>query len=286
MAGLLKFAGSSEDYLSSKFVIFGAPFDSTTSFRSGQRFGPNRIREASSTLERFIYERKMNVKEAGLHDMGDLESTVNPEKMKGEVAEAVRKLLKDRKFPIMLGGEHSVTIGASESLHAVDASVLFLDAHSDFRTSLLGEKLSHGTVARHTVETLGLERVGAIGLRAISQEEYQDQLFPGYNFFTSEDVRRAGVREILDRLMKKMKSKRIYLSLDLDVIDPAFAPGVSTPEPFGLDSFQIKELINIIGNRLIGADIVELDPPYDNGNTAILAARFVQEILASASCKE
>lgn len=282
MAGLLKFAGSSDDYSSSKFVIFGAPFDSTTSFRSGQRFAPNRIREASSTLERYVYERKANFKELGVFDSGDLEMTVNPKKIKSLVSEAFKKLMDDDKFPILFGGEHSVSIGIGANLEKRDISVLFLDAHPDFRDSLLGEKLSHGSTARRTVDALGVDRVGAIGLRAISKEEYNDPLFSKYNFFTTEEVRRNGVKSVLNRLLKKLKSKNVYLSLDLDVMDPAFAAGVATPEPFGLDPFQIKEIINVLGNRLKGADIVELDPPYDNGNTAILAARFVQEIISSS----
>ncbi|MEM0134759.1 MAG: agmatinase [Thermoplasmatales archaeon] len=283
MSGVLKFAGSSGDYSSSRFVVYGAPFDSTTSFRSGQRFAPNRIREASSTLERFVFERQFNLKEMGLFDRGDLESTVSPEVMENEVSRNFKELFNDGKYPIMLGGEHSVSIGISENLEDENVSVLFLDAHPDFRDSLLGERLSHGSVARRTVDVLGIERVGAIGLRAISKEEYQDPLFSKYNFFTTDEVRRYGTKAIVDKVLTKLKSKNIYLSLDLDVMDPAYAPGVATPEPFGLDPFQIKEIINLLGKRLIGADIVELSPPYDNGNTAVLAARFVQEIISSNS---
>lgn len=283
MSGLLKFAGSSDDYASSRYVIFGAPFDSTTSFRSGQRFAPNRIREASSTLERFVYERKMALKESGIFDEGDLGATVQPKKIKEEVSGTFGRLIEDGKFPIMLGGEHSVTIGIGERLKNMDVAMIFLDAHPDFRDSLLGEKLSHGSVARRNVDALGIKRVGAIGLRAISREEYQDPIFSKYNFFSTEDVRRLGAKETVKRLLKNLSQKRIYLSLDLDVMDPAFAPGVATPEPFGLDPFQVKEIIDLLGKRMIGADIVELDPPYDNGNTAVLAARLVQEIIASSN---
>ncbi|MEM3192505.1 MAG: agmatinase [Candidatus Parvarchaeota archaeon] len=286
MSGALKFAGSSGDYSLSRFVIYGAPFDSTTSFRSGQRFAPNRIREASSTLERFVFEWQFNLKEMGLFDRGDLESTVSPEVMKNEVSRTFKELFNDGKYPIMLGGEHSVSIGISENLEDENVSVLFLDAHPDFRDSLLGERLSHGSVARRTVDVLGIERVGAIGLRAISKEEYQDPLFSKYNFFTTDEVRRYGTKAIVDKVLTKLKFKNIYLSLDLDVMDPAYAPGVATPEPFGLDPFQIKEIINLLGKRLIGADIVELSPPYDNGNTAVLAARFVQEIISSSSTSQ
>ncbi len=281
MTGLLRFSGSSSDYSSSKFVIFGAPFDSTTSFRSGQRFGPNRIREASSTLERFVYTNQTNFKEIGVYDMGDVELTVSPDKMIEHVHEATRKILSDGKFPIMLGGEHSVSIGASLALREFDGSILFLDAHPDFRDSLLGERLSHGSVAKRSIENLSLEKVAAIGLRSISMEEFHDPTFKRYNMFTTDDVRREGVEKIVEKSLTKLNSDKIYLSLDLDIIDPAFAPGVATPEPFGLDPFQIREIIKLIGKKLVGADIVEIDPPYDNGNTAILAARFVQEIISS-----
>jgi agmatinase len=281
VSGILKFAGSSNDYGSSQFVIYGAPFDSTTSFRSGQRFAPNRIREASSTLERFVFERKFNIKEMGLFDKGDLESTVSPKKIREEVSKNFKELVNDGKYPIMLGGEHSVSIGVGEAINDENVSVLFMDAHPDFRDSLLGERFSHGSVARRVIDVLGIERVGAIGLRAISREEYQDPLFSKYNFYTTEEVRRYGTKTVVDRFSKKLKSKKIYLSLDLDVMDPAYAPGVATPEPFGLDPFQIKEIINLLGDRMIGADIVELSPPYDNGNTAVLAARLIQEIISS-----
>jgi agmatinase len=285
VSGLLKFAASSDDYLTSKFVIYGAPFDSTTSFRSGQRFAPNRIREASSTLERFVYERKVTIKELNIYDMGDLGLTVNPRKIKIEVSKTFQKLTEDGKFPIMLGGEHSVTTGISENLKDKDVCMIFLDAHPDFRDSLLGERLSHGSVARRSAEALGIGKVGAIGLRAISKEEYQDSMFSHYNFFTTEEVRNIGAKETVNGLLKKLNANKVYLSLDLDIMDPSYAPGVATPEPFGLDPFQVKEIINLLGNRLIGADVVELDPPYDNGNTAVLAARLVQEIISSSHFK-
>ncbi len=281
MAGTLKFAGSSADFLSAKFVIFGVPFDSTTSFRSGQRFAPNRIREASATLERFIYGNNVNIKEAKVHDIGDLGSTVLPKVMVDNVSEMVNKIITENKFPIMLGGEHSVTIGVGDAIKKKDVAVLFLDAHPDFRDKLLDQKLSHGSVAKRMVEKIGIERAGAIGIRSVSFEEDSDPLFKKYAYYTTDQVREKGVRATLQEFLRKIRSRKVYLSLDLDVMDPAFAPGVSTPEPFGIDPFQVKEIIHLIGKRMVGADIVELDPPYDNGNTAILAARFVQEIIAS-----
>jgi agmatinase len=283
MSGTLKFAGSSNNYSSARFVIFGAPFDSTTSFRSGQRFAPNRIREASSTLERFVYDNKVNIKEKNVYDAGDLMATVVPKIMINNVSSMLNNIMGEFKIPIMLGGEHSVTIGIADVIKKMDASILFLDAHPDFRDELLDQRLSHGSVARRVVEKVGIEKVSALGIRAISLEENNDSLFKEYTFYTTDQVREKGVKNIVGSLLKKQGKSKIYLSLDLDVMDPAFAPGVATPEPFGLDPFQIREIIHLIGKRIIGADIVELDPPYDNGNTAVLAARFVQDIIASVA---
>lgn len=281
MAGRLKFSGSQEDYDSSKYAILGVPFDSTTSFRSGQRFAPNRIREASDTLERYIYDLQINLKEARIFDAGDTSMTVSPEEMVKNVEREVSRLIRSSKFPILLGGEHTITIGTLNVLRENDYDIIFLDAHPDFRDSLLGMNISHGTVAKHAVNTLGIENVSAMGLRSISLEEKSDPMFSRYRYITSDELNDKGEDSFIKELFEHLSGRKLYLSIDLDVMDPSIAPGVATPEPFGISSFTVRRIIRKLSPHLIGADIVEYDPPYDNGNTGILAARLVQEIIGA-----
>jgi len=271
----LKFADANSSFNDAKFVIFGVPFDSTSSFRSGSRFAPNRIREASYNFETYLMEQDVDLIDIPFHDAGNLDEYGNVDEMTGAVEDAVKKILP--KFPILIGGEHSLTIGAVKTLKNV--SVVFIDAHLDFREEYLGIKNSHACVSRRVSEIVGIENVFSIGVRSFSREEKNDAEKLGLKYVSSFDVKEKGIENIIRNLNLK---KKIYLSLDMDGVDPAFAPGVGNPEPFGLTPNDVVKCIKILSDRLVGFDVAEVCPPYDNGNTSLLGARIIRDLIGCA----
>ncbi len=279
---LLNFADATEDYESSRFVIFSVPFDSTSSFRHGSKFAPDEIRKASYNLESYLVEHDFDIGTVAIHDFGHIIS-MDEDAGVEDVISAVKfyagKFFSEGKFPIMLGGEHSLTAGIANALPS-DAGIIFIDAHTDFRSEYLGTKWSHAAWARRAFEALN-GKVFALGVRSVSKEEVEAAKELGYGYLTSYQIMELGVENAVKLACEKIGTDRIYLSIDIDGISAEFAPGTGTPEFFGLSPLQVKKIINILGSKLIGADIVEVNPEYDNGNTAILAARLVQELIAS-----
>lgn len=273
MPSNLKFCDSSEDYDSSKYVLFGVPFDATVSFRPGEKLAPNRIRESSYNIESYSLFHDYNVKDAGIFDLGDISDYHDPQGMLDEVYGIVDQITTDKKFPIMIGGEHSISTGA---LRKIKSKVIFIDAHTDFRDSYMGEKYSHASVARRVSEIIGKENILSIGIRSVSPEEKEEG--------TQDYISSYEVRNNYDVALEKIKNFAdgpIYFSIDFDGFDPSFAPGVGTPEPFGIDPYIVLDIMKIIRKRIVGLDIVEISPIYDNGNTTMLAARIIQEVIAS-----
>jgi agmatinase len=272
MSSLLKFCDSSDNYDSSRYVIFGVPFDATVSFRPGEKLAPNEIRKASYNMESYSLYSGVDLKNSGIYDLGDLDEHKRSEDMLEEVFSVVDKIVSDNKFPIMLGGEHSITYGA---IKRVRSKVIFIDAHSDFRDSYLGEKYSHACVARRVSELIGRDNIVSIGVRSVSPEEIE---IGTQRFFTSFDVNED--KNEVKEFLRSFADSSVYLSIDFDGFDPAFAPGVGTPEPFGLNPMIIMDVLRSVGDKLVGLDLTEITPLYDNGNTAILAARMVQEVVS------
>ncbi len=273
MPSNLKFCDSSESYELSKYVLFGVPFDATVSFRPGEKLAPNRIRESSYNIESYSLFHNVNTKDAGVYDLGDISEYHDPEEMLEEVYGIVDQIISDKKFPIMIGGEHSISTGAVKKLKG---KVLFIDAHTDYRDSYMGEKYSHASVARRISEIIGKENILSVGIRSVSPEEIKDGT---QNFISSYEVR-ANYEAALKKI-KEFADGPVYFSIDFDGFDPSYAPGVGTPEPFGIDPYIVFDIMKIIRKKITGLDIVEISPPYDNGNTTMLAARIIQEVIAS-----
>lgn len=271
----LKFADANSSFNDAKFVILGVPFDATSSFRSGSRFAPNRIREASYNFETYLIEHDIDLTDVPFHDAGNLDEYGNVNEMIDGVEDAVKKILS--KFPILIGGEHSLTMGAVKTFR--DVSVVFIDAHLDFRNEYLGIKNSHACVSRRVSEIVGVENVFSIGVRSFSREEKNDTEKMGLKYFSSFEVKENGIENIIRNLNLK---KKIYLSLDMDGVDPSFAPGVGNPEPFGITPADVVKCIKILSDRLVGFDIVEVCPNYDNGNTSLLGARIIRDLIGCA----
>lgn len=257
--------------------VLGVPFDATSSYRSGSRFGPNAIREAFLNIE--VYSKKLGIdlEQEGLEDLGNLKFTSSVEEMLGSLAKVVREAMSDGSTVAILGGEHTLTYASYTSLPS-DTTLLVFDAHLDLRDEYANLKLSHTTFLRRLVERRGAESIVHVGARAASSEEWNVMQKIGLKTVLTEDVISS---DSINRLRELLTgSSSIYVSIDLDVLDPAYAPAVSNPEPAGITTHKLLELLySLKGIKLVGFDIVELSPIYDNGTTAMVAAKLLSELL-------
>lgn len=259
-------------------MVFGAPYDGTSSFRKGSRFAPDSVRLAYDNLESFDPRYGVDYGEAAICDLGDLIELQSVDEMVESVSKVTSHIFSRGKLPIMLGGEHSITVGAVRS--AGNCGMIIIDAHSDFRDSYHGSKLNHACVTRRCLELLGPGRIVSIGTRSISREEFESPEFNDVRFIRAEDVRKQGVQKFFAEI-RKIAGDRIYFSIDMDGIDPAFAPAVGTPEPYGLSDCDVRDLLREFSKNVIGLDITEFSPQYDNGNTAMLASKLIQDFIGS-----
>lgn len=278
--GLSKgFGGFSKDFSDADFVLFGVPFDSTSSYRPGSRFGPRAIREVSANLETWSWRTGIDFEDVRLHDLGDL-AVVHGDSAETirRIGETVEDLVGSRKIPVMIGGEHTVTLGAVRALR--DVTVVTFDAHFDLRDEYLSNRLSHACVMRRSSEEVGAGNVILVGPRATYKEEVDFVKKKGINYVSSLEIMRSGPKAAASWLREKLGSaKKVYISIDIDVLDPAFAPGVGNPEPEGISTTALLDILNdAVDERLVGFDVVEVSPPYDNGSTAAVGSKLVFEI--------
>lgn len=277
------FGGFDEPYERAKVVFMGVPLDVTSSYRSGMKFAPARIREASMNLETYLMSAELDVfEEIGISDIGDIVLVPTDLKASGErIERATKKLLDEAKVPAILGGEHTLTYWSSKVLK--DIFLVQIDAHRDLRDEYMGDKLCHATVMRRVLDFLPHERLIQLGVRSCSKEEAEFAESTKIQAYTSEQVL-DDLRGIASEVRKKVSGASVYLSLDLDVLDPAFAPGVSTPEPGGISTLDLLKIVRELGRMKIRAfDVVELAAPHDDGTTAFAAARVIYELLAAMS---
>jgi len=275
----LSFLCCRSPYEESNVVILGCPLDLTASFRPGYRFAPNAIREASWNLESYSPLWERDLEEEKICDLGDLELAGTVREALGQIEEAVRELIGDGKRPLLLGGEHLITLGAVKALKGryVDLVVLQVDAHGDLREEYLGAELSHATVMRRVWEEVGADSLLQVGVRSWDRTEAQWAREAGTFLGEGPEV----------TLPAELKERPLYLTLDLDVLDPGICPGVGSPEPGG---WNFKELMAFLSrlpaDRLVGADVVELSPPFDPmGGSAMVAAKVARELLLQL-CKK
>jgi len=273
--GMLRFQDAEEGFDEAEFVLLGVPFDRTTTFRSGARFAPTTIREASSNFEKELFEHGVTFDDIKFHDSGDLYEEGTVDDMVVAIEEEARKIVSAGKFPIVMGGEHSVTPPVVRAFEK-KISVITIDAHLDYKDKYQGLKNSHACAHKRIEDAVGKGNVFAFGIRSFSADEDVSQAL----YADAYRIHEQGCLKVFREMLSKLKREPIYLSLDIDGIDPAYAPGTGTPEPFGLTPLDVKAVINEIGGRLVGFDVVEVCPPYDNGNTSILAARLIREVVA------
>ena len=259
-------------------TIFGVPFDSTHSYKPGCRFGPDAIRDAFNNIEIFQPEFGVDLEAEAISDLGNTKHTVVAAEMLQMVKDVTSELKKQDKQIIILGGEHLITLG-SFSCFPKDTGYVVFDAHYDLRDQYADTKLSHAAYLRRIVEERGSENIVHVGARAFVKEELA--------FLKEHNIATVSDKEISNgngpKLLKDVTSTfdRVYLSVDLDVLDPAFAPGVGNPEAVGISSRELYDLITTLQNKkIVAADMVELNPTYDNGSTASMAAKMIATIIA------
>lgn len=274
------FIMSRASYEEAKAVIYGMPMDYTVSFRPGSRFGPGRIREASVGLEEYSPYMDRHLEEVAYHDAGDILFPFgNAAKSLDLIEGYIDQLLKDGKFPLGLGGEHLVTWPILKAIHKVypDLALIHIDAHADLRTEYEGEVLSHSTPVRKACDLLGAENVYSFGIRSGMREEFE---FARTSGMTMEKFE---VAEPLKKYLPQLAGRPVYVTIDIDVLDPAYAPGTGTAEAGGISSKELLEAIQSIAQsdlNVVGADLVEVAPPYDSGEqTSIAASKFIREML-------
>jgi len=259
-------------------VIFGVPFDSTHSYKPGCRFGPDVIRDAFNNIEIFQPEFGIDLETVNINDLGNTKHTVVAAEMLQMVENITSELKKQNKQLIILGGEHLITLG-SFTCFPKDTGYVVFDAHYDLRDQYADIKLSHAAYLRRIIEKRGSENIVHVGARAFVKEELA--------FLKEHNISTVSDKEIRDgngpKLLKDITSTfdNIYLSIDLDVLDPAFAPGVGNPEAVGISSRELYDLVTTLQNKkIVAADIVEFNPTYDNGATASIAAKMISTIIA------
>ncbi len=259
-------------------IVFGVPFDSTHSYKPGTRFGPDAIRDAFNNIEIFHPQFQLDLESTNIEDLGNTKPTVVAEEMLEMVQKITTELLQRNKQLIILGGEHLITLGTYMSFPK-ETGYLVFDAHYDLRNEYADIKLSHASYLRRIVEKRGAENIVHIGARAFVKEELTFLIENKIKIISDKDIREGnGPRLIKDAISTFDK---IYTSFDLDVLDPAFAPGVGNPESVGITSRELFDMIHSLGDKQItGVDIVELNPTHDNGATASLAAKIMSTMLA------
>lgn len=270
------FIGCDNEYEESKIVIFGAPFDSTTSFRPGTRFASKAMRGESFGIETYSPYQDKDLEDIDVFDGGDLElSFGNTTRALGQIEDFTTQILDDGKIPCMIGGEHLVTLGAMRAVAKKhpDLHVIQFDAHADLREDYLGETLSHATVIHRVWDLLGDDKIFQFGIRSGDRSEFQwgkDHVFTNkFNFNGLEEV------------VEKLKGKPVYLTIDLDVLDPSVFPGTGTPEAGGVSFMELlNAMLTVSGLNIIACDVNELSPIYDqSGVSTAVACKVLRELL-------
>jgi agmatinase len=256
------FPGATADREDADFVIVGAPLDASTSFRPGARFGPDRVRRFAQGFEDYDRHTDRRFTDCAVHDHGDVAAWADTREYLRYLRDVLADVLAQDAIPLLLGGEHTVTVAGVE---AVDPDVFVtLDAHLDLRESLAGDEWSHATVTRHALETA--DRAVILGARAGSEAEWDR---------AEEEDLTAVPPEAVPDWEPDLEGESVYLSVDVDAADPAYAPGTGTPEPFGLSSRALRDAVRNVAPDMDGFDVVEVND-RDDGQAATLGAKLLR----------
>ncbi len=270
------FIACDHEYDDSNIVLFGAPFDGTTSYRPGTRFASAAIRNESYGIETYSPYLDKDMTDIRVFDAGDLEFGFgNTERVLKSIEEITAQILKDNKIPMMVGGEHLVTLGSVRAAlkKYPDLHILHFDAHTDLREDYLGETLSHASVIKRCWELIGDGKIYQFGIRSGEKEEF---------LWAKDHVHMQKFNlDHLEDAVKALKDKPVYLTIDLDVLDPSVFPGTGTPEAGGVTFTELITALNqVFTLNIIAADMNELSPVYDqSGASTALACKLLREIL-------
>ncbi|WWL80665.1 agmatinase [Bacillus altitudinis] len=274
------FIGSHPTWEDAKVILYGMPMDWTVSYRPGSRFGPNRIREVSIGLEEYSPYLDRELHEVPFFDAGDIPLPFgNAQKSLDLIEEYVDSILEKGKFPLGMGGEHLVSWPVFRAMYKKypDLAIIHMDAHTDLREEYEGEPLSHSTPIRKVAGLIGPENVYSFGIRSGMKEEFEWAKKAGMHISKFE------VLEPLKQVLPKLKGRPVYVTIDINVLDPAHAPGTGTVDAGGITSKELLASIHAIAGsavHVVGADLVEVAPVYDHSDqTANTASKLLREML-------
>jgi agmatinase len=274
------FIKSHQNYDEAEAVLYGMPMDWTVSFRPGSRFGPARIREVSVGLEEYSPYLDRELEEVKFFDAGDIPLPFgNPQKSIDLIESYVDSLLADGKFPLGMGGEHLVSWPVIKAMYKryPDMAVIHMDAHTDLREDYEGEPLSHAAIIRKAADLIGPTNIYSFGIRSGLKEEFQWAKENGMHLTKFE------VLEPLKEVLPKLAGRPVYVTVDIDVLDPAHAPGTGTVDCGGITSKELLASIHAIAHsdiNVVGCDLVEVAPIYDpSEQTANTASKLIREML-------
>lgn len=277
------FIGCDAEYEDADIVIFGAPFDSTTSFRPGTRFAMKTTRSESFGIETYSPYQDKDLTDISVFDYGNMELPFgNPKKVLEDISTLTMEILTANKIPVMVGGEHLVSLGAIRSalLKYPDLVIIQFDAHTDLRDEYLGETLSHASVIRRAHDLVGDGRIFQFGIR--SGEKVEFEFAKSHTFLNKFNF------DGLQKVIAAIGNKPVYFTLDLDVLDSSVFPGTGTPEAGGV-SFRalLEAVITVCGANVVAADVNELSPVYDqSGSSTALACKILRELLLAINIKK
>lgn len=274
---VVNFIGCDSEYEDANVVLFGAPFDSTTSYRPGTRFASQTIRNESYGLETYSPYKDKDMEEGAFFDSGDLELPIgDSEQVLHKITERVNIILEDGKIPFMIGGEHLVTLGSVRAVAKKypEFHIIHFDAHTDLREDYLGVKLSHASVIRRCWEIVGDGRIHQFGIRSGEKDEFLwATIHTNMHKFNFD-----GLKETVE----KLKGKPVYFTIDLDVLDPSIFPGTGTPEAGGVTFMELLEAVHLVISEcnVVSCDVNELCPSLDqSGASTAVACKMIREML-------
>lgn len=273
-----KFMASCDTYEEASVVMVGVPMDFTCSFRPGTRFGPQKIREVSIGIEEYSIYMDKDLTDFSFFDCGDLDMPFgNVEGSLKIIGDAAGEIIRDGKFPLFLGGEHLISVPVIRKVYEKygdDLVVLHFDAHADLREGYIGCPYSHASAIRRLTDFMPGRNIYQFGIRSGTKDEFE-YAKANTNMFPLEVI------EPLKKVLAGIGGRPVHVTLDIDVVDPAYANGTGTPEPGGISSKEMIQCIGLMkGLNLVGFDLVEVSPPYDSSDrTALLAAKIVRDII-------
>ena len=277
------FSGFQKPFEQAKYVVFGVPFDVTSTYRTGARFMPAAVRQASLNIETYSFRSGGDVEELPLHDAGDLHVSTDPKKTVDMLKLVVEDIVSAGKTPVAIGGEHTITLGIMKGFgaKAKKTAVVSFDAHLDLRKEFMGLTLSHTTFMQLVNEEVKPAKIIEVGTRSVCKDELKYAKKAGIEFFSTQQIKNEGTKKIIEQLKQKLEPyENVYLSVDMDILDPAFAPAVQNPEADGVSTADLLDIsCALCDNRVVGFDVLEIAPLYDQGISAIATAKVMFEML-------